>query len=272
MALYGQMRDYGMRLVAISDHDTLAGHAELRAAGLGQRPSPQGPRLIAGLEINTVLDDSPTWGGMGRDGEELHILGYGIAIDDPDLAATLLRQREGRRARLLLTLDALRRAGSPVDAEIAALGLHDVESLGRPHVARALVAAGHAESVDDAFDRFLGHGRPCYVPRQGIGPLEAVTAIVAAGGIASLAHAPAAPDRAGAVDRLMDRGMTALEVYHRSFDARDVRRMAAFATDRGLLATGGSDYHGDTMDYAETQATTFVPATVGERLLEALAR
>lgn len=268
--LHRQMRAYGMRLVAISDHDTLAGYRELRAAGLGERSSTAGPRIIPAVEINTVVDASFAKHGMGRDNEELHILGYGIDADDPGLDAILGRQRDARRARLALTLDALRAQDTPVDSQIAELGLHDVESLGRPHVARALVAAGFATSVDDAFDRFLEHGRPCYVPRQGIGPQGAIAAIVAARGIASLAHSPAAPDRPAVIDRLIGWGMSALEVYHRSFTPPEVSRMADLATARGLLPTGGSDYHGDTMDYARTQAVTFVPTSVGEGLLAAL--
>ncbi len=87
----------------------------------------------------------------------------------------------------------------------------------------------------------------------------------------SLAHSPSAPDRAELIDQLQTAGLGGLEVYYRTFVPETVKRMRAFASARGLVATGGSDYHGDTMSYAEAQATTSVPEAVGEALLEAIA-
>jgi predicted metal-dependent phosphoesterase TrpH len=271
LELYRQMRAYGMRLVAVTDHDTLAGYRELRAAGLGAAPSPDGPRLVPALEINSIADDVLERHGLGRDGEELHIVGLGVDPDEPALTATLARQREGRRRRIELTLQRLAEQGMPVERQLDNLALGDVDSLGRPHVARALVLAGHAESVDDAFARMIGYGAPGYVPRQGIGTREAIESICRAGGLPVLAHAPAAPDRPEVIEELIGWGLVGIEVYYRTFAPETVERMAAFAAERGLLRSGGSDYHGDTMDYAEAQATTFVPDEVGERVLAALA-
>jgi predicted metal-dependent phosphoesterase TrpH len=271
LVLYGKMRDYGMRLVAVTDHDTFAGYRELRSAGLGAAPSREGPQLIPALEINSIADEILARHGLGRDGEELHIVGLGVDADDPSLADTLARQRDGRRRRIRLTIDRLAEQGFPVERELESLGLTDVDSLGRPHVARALVVAGHAESVDDAFARLIGFGAPGYVPRQGIGTREAIESIHDAGGLPVLAHSPSAPDRPDVIDELQDWGLAGIEVYYRTFTPETVERMAAFATERGLLPSGGSDYHGDTMDYAEAQATTFVPDEVGERLVAALA-
>jgi predicted metal-dependent phosphoesterase TrpH len=166
-------------------------------------------------------------------------------------------------------VERLAELGVPVEGVLD--GPLDIDALGRPHVARALVRAGFAESVDDAFDRYLDYGQPGFVPRQGIGPRDAIEAIRTAGGIAVLAHSPSAPDRPEVIDDLQACGLGGLEVYYRTFLPETVERMAAFARERGLLATGGSDYHGDTMDYAEAQATTFVPRAVGEALLDALA-
>ncbi|MEO7118250.1 MAG: PHP domain-containing protein [Candidatus Limnocylindrales bacterium] len=274
LALYDAMRQYGMKVVALSDHDTLSGYRELRALGLGAAPSQRGPRLIPAVEINTLAWSVLKRHGLGRDGEELHILGYGMDADDPVLEGRLARQRDGRRVRLEATVECLRRAGVPIDDQVAQLmteigpGGHD--ALGRPHIARALMRAGHATSVDDAFDRWIDHGRPCYVPREGMGPREAIDAVREAGGVAILAHSPGAPDRAEVIAELRDWGLAGLEVYYHTFLPETVTRMARFAASQGLLATGGSDYHGDTVTYAEAQAKTFVPGTAGERLLEAI--
>ena len=270
-ALYEQMRAYGMRLVSVTDHDSLQGLRELHAAGLGVTAGEAGPRLLPGVEINTVGDEVYAGVGLGRDGAEIHVLGYGMRLDDADFDATLARQRQGRRIRIELTLERLRALGMPVDDQLHALASDALDAMGRPHVARALVAAGYASSVDDAFERWLEHGRPAYIRRQGMGPREAIEAIGAAGGLPVLAHSPMAVEHADVVGVLQGWGLRGLEVHYRSFDPATVARLAVFATQRGLLATGGSDYHGDTMTYAEQQATTYVPDAVGERLLDALA-
>ena len=269
LELYAQMRRYGMRLVAITDHDTLAGYRELHDAGVGAVPSPAGPQVLPGVEINTIGGELLQAHGLGREGEELHILGFGMDVADPAFNATLARQREGRRQRILRTVERLRELGMPVDGVLD--GGVAIDALGRPHVARALVRAGFADSVDDAFNRYLDHGQPGYVPRLGIGPREAIEAIVAAGGLAALAHSPGAPDRPELMDDLQAWGLGGLEVYYRTFLPETVTRMRDFARERGLLPTGGSDYHGDTMDYGEAQATAHVPDSVGEGLLAALA-
>ncbi len=272
--LYARMKRFGMRVVALSDHDTLAGYRELRAAGLGERPSPNGPQLIAAVEINTLAGSVLRRHGMGRDGEELHILGFGMDPDDAAFETRLARQREGRRIRLEATVECLRRHGASIDEQLpdvmAAVGPTGHDALGRPHIARALILAGHADSVDDAFARWIDHGRPCYVPREGLGPRDAIEAIREAGGLPVLAHSPAAPDRPEVIAELQDWGLAGLEVHYRTFLPETVARMEAFAEACGLLATGGSDYHGDTMDYAESQAETWVPGEAAEQLLEVI--
>lgn len=272
--LYARMARFGMRVVALSDHDTLAGYRELRAAGLGERPSTGGPQLVSAVEINTLAGSVLRRHGMGRDGEELHILGFGMDSDDASFESRLARQRDGRRVRLEATVECLRKHGASIDEQLpmimAAAGPTGHDAVGRPHIARALIAAGHAGSVDDAFERWIHHGRPCYVPREGMGPRDAIEAIRAAGGLPVLAHSPAAPDRPEVIAELQDWGLAGLEVHYRTFSPATVARMASFAEERGLLATGGSDYHGDTMDYAESQAGTWVPGEAAERLLEAI--
>ena len=171
-------------------------------------------------------------------------------------------------------MECLRRHGASIDEQLpqilAAVGPTGHDALGRPHIARALILAGHADSVDDAFERWIDHGRPCYVRREGMGPREAIDVIRDAGGVPVLAHSPAAPHRVEVIAELQSWGLAGLEVYYHTFVPETVRRMARFALKRGLLATGGSDYHGDAMPYAESQATTYVPDAVAERLLDAI--
>jgi predicted metal-dependent phosphoesterase TrpH len=269
LQLYDQMRAWGSTLVAITDHDTLAGAQEMLLAGCGA-PGTTGPQIIVGVEINTAVDaEIEAVGGTEERLSELHILGLGVDPDDASLAATLRRQRGARKRRLELTLARLRELDMPVDDHLPQVE-GGIDALGRPHVARALVSAGHAEDVQDAFVRYLVPGMPAYIRRQGIGPREAVEAVTAAGGIASLAHASWAPDEPEVIDELVRWGLGALEVHYHHWDEEGIARMGAFADARGLLHTGGSDYHGDTGTYAASQAAVYVPPIAGQRLLAAL--
>lgn len=275
LALYEQMRAWGSTLVAITDHDSLAGVRELVAAGLGAAAG-SGPRIIVGVEINTLAQRHVAV-DAGEGGTtatplplEHHILGLGVDPADAAFEALLAQQRLARERRLRLTLERLEQLGLSVEGSLPQVA-GGIDALGRPHVARALVAAGHARDVPDAFERYLVPGRPAYVRRQGMGPRAAIEAITAAGGIASLAHAPWAPAAPDTIDELMGWGLRALEVHYRGWDSETVARMSAFAEARGLLATGGSDYHGDGESYAEAQAGVFVPEAVGRRLEAALA-
>jgi predicted metal-dependent phosphoesterase TrpH len=263
------MRDCGLTIAAISDHDTLAGYRELAALGLGKNAGPGGPRLIPAVEINSVADRELLDMGVELEEGELHMLGFGVDPDDERFEQALADQRGGRRRRILLMIDRLRELDYPIDDQIQP-ALASEEAIGRPHVARALVAAGHAESVEDAFNRYIDRKGPAYVPRQGLSTREALDAIRAAGGIPVLAHYPAAPDQLALIDLLTTWGLGGLEVYYRRFEPETVEHVAQVARDRKLVATGGSDYHGDTMSYAEAQLTTAVPESVGEALLAAL--
>jgi predicted metal-dependent phosphoesterase TrpH len=177
--------------------------------------------------------------------------------------------------RIAEMLVRLRRLGLPVDAAFAeVVAGADPTSIGRPHVARAMILAGYATSIEDAFARFLGRGRPGYVPRQGLGPRAAIDAIRAAGGLAVLAHFREALERVYLVERLAHWGLGGLEVYYagpgRPFTPAQVTAMADFAEARRLVATGGSDYHGDEMPYPEATAALRVPDAVEEAFLVAV--
>ena len=252
----------GVRLLSLTDHDTLAGYREVVTAGL----VPPGLTLIPGVEINALVTrDLGLWEG------ELHILGFGMDPADEQFEAAMAAQRQQRRLRFSRTVDRLRQIGLPIDDQVAILTPGDDDALGRPTIARALIAAGFATSVEDAFTRLIGHGMPGYVPRAGLGPSEAIRAIRAAAGVAVLAHFREAPQRPDVMDELIQAGLSGLEVYYRSFDVAAVEGVGVVARDAGLLATGGTDYHGDLGPYAESHAQLWVPPWVGEALLARLA-
>ncbi|MBA2556792.1 MAG: PHP domain-containing protein, partial [Chloroflexi bacterium] len=190
--LYRQLVEYGIAVAAISDHDVLDAYRELRDAGrvgAGSADPVAGPLLIPAVEINAVAEHMPDLLEP-----ELHILGYGVDIDDQSFELLMAGQRAARHNRVWALVDRLREIGMPIDHVIAETLPADVASAGRPHVARALVKAGHVESVQAAFDTVLTRGGPGYVPRQGLGVREAIEAIRAAGGLPVLAHFPAAPE------------------------------------------------------------------------------
>jgi predicted metal-dependent phosphoesterase TrpH len=252
----------GVTTLAITDHDTLAGYREVVATGL-----PPGLTLVSGVEINALVTrDLGLWEG------ELHILGFGMDPDDDAFEATMGAQRAQRRTRFARTVARLRELGLSIDREVAALTVDGDDALGRPTIARALIAAGHAETVEDAFQRLLGYGCPAYVPRLGLGPVEAIAAIRGAGGVAALAHFREAPMRLDVVAELVEAGLGGLEVYYRSFDQLVVQSVGKVASELGLIATGGSDYHGDTGTYAESHAQLWVPPEVAATLTAALTR
>jgi predicted metal-dependent phosphoesterase TrpH len=259
--LVRQAFEAGVRLLAITDHDNLAAYREMRAAP----DLPAGLELLAGVEINAVVapgDD--VWEG------ELHVLGFGMDANDDAFEATLAAQRRERRRRFDRILARLREIGMPVDAELTDSDSATEDALGRPTVARALIRAGFAESVEDAFRRWLARGMPAYVPRNGLGPVAAISAIRAAGGLAVLAHFREAVERPGIVAELVGHGLGGLEVYYRSFDRSTVEAVRRVADDLHLVRTGGSDYHGDLGPYAETHAVLWVPPEVGVELKSAI--
>lgn len=245
----------GVRLLAITDHDTLAGVRELRRDGT----APAGLEIVPGIEINTVVENRDHAEG------EVHVLGLGVDPDDDALEAALARQRDARRVRFDRMVVNLRELGMPIDAALETMpGTTDEDALGRPRLARALIKSGYAESVEDAFRRHLSRGRPAYVPRQGLGPAEAIRAIRKAGGLASLAHFGEAGDHLSFLRDLIDLGLDGLEVYYRAYDQPTVAGLREIATDFRLVMTGGTDYHGDRETYAEAHAELWVPPEVAD--------
>ncbi len=251
--LVRQAFDAGIRLFAIADHDNLAAYRELVAPSAA--PLPPGLELVPAVEINSITRGLKLELSEG----ELHVLGIGVDPDDEAFEAALERQRGGRRVRFQLAVEKLRAAGKPIDDQLAAMDLADIGALGRPTLGRAMMAAGYVDSVDEAFRDWIGHGKPGYVARTGLDPISAIRAIRAAGGLPSLAHFAEAPSRVGLLRDLMAEGLGGLETHHRSFDADTRAAVARVAANLHLVATGGSDYHGDNGPYAATHALLVMP-------------
>ncbi len=251
--LLRQVYAAGVRLFAIADHDNLAAYRELTAPGAD--PLPDDLALVPAVEINAITR------GLDLDlpEGELHVLGIGVDPASEPFEIAIAAQRDARRHRFTATVARLRDIGLPVDAHLDPAIMESDDALGRPTLARALVAAGFAESVEDAFRRVLGHGLPGYVPRTGMGPVEAIHAIRAAGGLAAIAHFAEAPQHLPLMRELIGEGLDGLETHHRSFDAATRDAMAAVAELLGLVETGGTDYHGDLGDYASSHALLVMP-------------
>lgn len=246
----------GLAVIAVTDHDTTDAVAEVRAAA-GRR----GMTAIPGIEITAV-----------EDGWDVHVLGYFLDPADSALQAFLTTQRASRVARVEQIAGRLADHGLPLDVDtlLADARQHSAHAIGRPQIARAMIAAGHASSVQDAFDRWLGRGCPAFVPREGESPESVIAVIHAAHGLASLAH----PGRTGIDERipdLRDAGMDAIEAYHSDHGPADVRRYADLAHALGLLVTGGSDFHDDP-SRAVRPGTATLPADAWQRLLAACHR
>jgi predicted metal-dependent phosphoesterase TrpH len=219
----------GLTTIAVTDHDTTAAVADVKAAA-----GTAGLETVAGIEITAV-----------HAGRDVHMLAYFLDPDAGELAAFLARQREDRRRRLLTMLERLERLGISIDQagirERAAV--ENGRAVGRPMLAEALVRAGHVRSIAEAFERYLGEGRPAYVARRGASPRDVLSLVAGAGGVTSLAH-PGKLRRDEIIPDLVEAGLTAIEVHHPDHDPADVARYRRLADAYGLLVTGGSDYHG----------------------------
>lgn len=220
----------GVRVFAVTDHDTVAGHAEAAAAA-----RVHGVEFVPGIEITAV------WAGR-----DVHVLGYWVDDVRPAFAAFLEAQRARRVARVEAIGAALAAEGAAIDLGPLLISVRNRPgaSVGRPDLARLLVAAGHASSVQDAFDRLLGDGCPAYVARSGVSPEEVVAMIHDAGGVASLAH-PGVTRRDDRLAAWAAAGLDALEAYHSDHSEAEVTLYLERARALGLAVTGGSDFHGD---------------------------
>ncbi|MFK0289473.1 PHP domain-containing protein [Streptomyces sp. NPDC090442] len=221
----------GLDVVALTDHDTVGGHAEARAA------LPEGLTLVTGAELSCRLD-----------GISLHMLAYLFDPDEPELARERELVRDDRVPRARAMVGKLRELGVPLTWEQVARIAGD-GAVGRPHVATAMVELGVVDSVSDAFtSEWLADGGRAYVEKHELDPFDAIRLVKAAGGVTVFAH-PLAVKRAvclpeSAIGKLAEAGLDGVEVDHMEHDAPTRARLRGLAADLGLLTTGSSDYHG----------------------------
>ncbi|MDP2726025.1 MAG: PHP domain-containing protein [Dehalococcoidia bacterium] len=223
----------GIHSIALTDHDTTRGIAPALVAA-----REWGVEMIPGIEMTA------------ENGEELHILGYFIDINSSALQDTLRRLRRLRVRRAQRMVEALLKLNMPVDWE--EVRSQTWESVGRPHIARAMVARGYVGAQKEAFDRYLEPGMPAYVPMPRPSARQVIDLIRDAGGVASLAH-PIIPNRdepwirlksvAGTLQSLKAAGLAGVEAYYPGYAPDVVKALVEMAESLGLIPTGGSDFH-----------------------------
>lgn len=221
------MADRQVDLWALTDHDTLAGCAEARRAA-----SQLGIAFVAGIEISADLD-----------GTSIHVLGYGLDETERGLSDYAKKMKEGRRQRMSRMVKRMCDLGHPVTLE-EVIDQSGGGNLGRPHLAKALLARGYVDRLQKAFDRWLATDRPGYVPMSRPDVSEAVEMIVDAGGFAVLAHPGRYGDISDHLDRWRDRGLWGLEVRHPSHDGATERELLHLAARYDLGMTASNDWHG----------------------------
>lgn len=248
-ALVRRAAEAGVGTLAVTDHDTLAGLEEAVAAGAAM-----GVRVIPGIEISVAVPHGV-----------FHLLGYLPGPAPEPLRERLAALREHRAERMARILERLAELGAPVTMEDVAR--HTDGTIGRPHVAAALVEAGHAASREDAFARFLADDAPAFVPHRGIGPHEAVRLVRASGGAPVLAHPGTL--RLGArhlhstVQSLRDAGLVGIEVHRPEHTPEQCDAYSGIARRLRLVPCGGSDFHapGQRFELGDTGVPPLPPET-----------
>ena len=223
--------EQGVRIMALTDHDSAEGVAEARRAG----EQYQDFTIIPGVEMGT---DIP--------GAEVHVLGYFLDPGDPALQDTLHQLRLSRRRRGEGMVERLNEMGFDITWEqvqrIAG------GSVGRPHVAQALLENGHVATVKEAFDKYIARNGPAYVEREKMTPADAVATLIRLGGVPCLAHPCDVTDSDDTLNDILKElkaaGLAAMEVYYKAYDPATVERLLAAARRFDLIPLGGSDYHG----------------------------
>ena len=219
-----------LAVLAITDHDSVEALPRARAVVSASARAGFSLEIIPGIEISSA-----------HEGSDLHLLGYYVDGEHTGLLEHLSRFRAERIQRAQDIVERLARLGVPVELK-RIMTLAGPGVVGRPHVAQALIEAGHAENVDDAFRRFLGAQGSAFVPRPTFRPEQAIEIINAAGGVSVLAH-PGASLAESVIEGLVALGLRGIEVWHPQHGIATVRRYRELARGLGLLETGGSDFH-----------------------------
>ena len=255
--LVSRAYEAGIRTMSVTDHDTMAG-----VPGAAAAAAERGMTFVPGIEITSV-----------HGGKDVHVLAYFLPELSEKLRDLLAEQRRNRLERARLIAERLAAAGAPIDMDAlmeagAALG---GKSLARPQIAQALIAAGHAGSVAEAFDRYLSEDGPAYVPHRGASPAEVVDLIGQAGGVSSLAH-PGYTKKDEVIPDLVAAGLAAIEAYHSSHDGEMVNRYLGVARKYSLAVTGGSDFHGEGTRRSEFFGVVNLPSADFDQLCERATR
>ena len=258
-ALVGMAAEAGLDCIAITDHDSTDGVAAAQETGQAL-----GVRVIAGIEFNTM------WHG-----QSVHILGYFVDREHPELQAVIARQRDGRLYRAQRMVEKLAALKMPLVWE-EILADADGGAVGRPHIAKAMLAQGYVSDANEAFARYLGHGMPAYVEQPKLTPSEAVMLLHRAGAAAGLAH-PYNVEGADQVDldtlvpELAAAGLDAIETYYTGYGTAQRAEILNLAARFDLIPTGGSDFHGGGILTQAELGTINVPSKSLARL-EAVTR
>ena len=238
----------GLRFLAVTDHDSTEGLPEAMAVAESHRPL----EILPGIEINCDVE-----------GAEIHILGYFMDWQAPWFQDFCREQRRERRARVHRIVERLAALGMPIDAD-EVFALVKEGSAGRPHVAQVMVARGYVKSVREAFDKYLGSGKPAHVPRKKLTPEDAVRLLRKAGGVPVFAH-PGLADRDALIPGLIAAGLMGIECYYSEHSAAQRATYLERCRRDDLVATGGSDFHGPRVR-AGTLGVPAVPMAAWEAL------
>lgn len=252
-------KELGFAAISVTDHDTVDGipAAVKAAAGAGPAGSGQALEIIPGVEMTVVFRE-----------RELHVLGYGIRTGDPEFSGFLDRMQEYRLDRIRKMIDRVRERGAQVTYD-EVLAIAGPGTVGRPHLAEAMIRKGFVGSLKEAFDRYLGDDAPCFVKGATLTAAGAVRLIRAAGGVAVLAH----PHRLVEdewIPELVEQGIQGIEVYHSDHPPAVAEKYRRMAEERKLLITGGSDCHGLRKQKGPLIGSVQVSYEHLERLKEAL--
>ena len=265
----------GLDVVALTDHDTVAGHAEARRA-LADSPLAGSLTLLPGMELSCRLGErsggvpGELLGSSSRGPRSVHLLAYLFDAGHPELAAELGRIRDDRVLRARAMVSRLADLGVDISwDQVAAIAGPAV--VGRPHIARAMAASGAVASPREAFTRdWIADGGRAYVGRYALDPVRAIGLVRDAGGVAVLAHPRAGRDWVVSdeeIGRLAAAGLAGVEVFHPDQPAAERAGLLALADDLGLVATGGSDDHGSLSGHrigCETVAADAYQALISE--------
>ncbi len=218
----------GLQTISITDHDSTEGLAEAYEAA---KEFPH-LRIIPGIEMSADLP-----------GNEVHVLGYFLDYHDVEFQATLTEFRRGRVDRARIMVEKLDALGMHVDWDRVQHFAGD-GSVGRPHIALALVEAGFFKEPKEAFEEYLGNDGLAYYDRPKLNPIESVEMIKRVGGVPVLAHPTFMNDMEGGITDLKKVGLVGMEVYYAQYNDDTVRHLARLAKEYDLISCGGSDYHG----------------------------